>query len=88
MRAAIAGMKMERNLGHVATAIAPSGWKKNWPALANRFWKISIYWRAIRRLPYSRNRTAAVHRRIVLAKDEGKDEYDTYLHIMMRQFVP
>jgi hypothetical protein len=39
-------------------------------------------------LPYFRNRMAAVHRRIVLAKDEEKDEYDTYLHIMMRQFVP
>jgi len=39
-------------------------------------------------LPYFRNRMAPVHRRIVLAKDKEKDEYDTYLHIMMRQFVP
>ena len=88
MRAAVAGMKTGRSLGHVAAAIAPSGWKKNWHEPANRFWKISIDWRAIRRLPCPRNRMAAVHRRIVLAKDENKDEYNTYLHIMMRQFVP
>jgi len=50
MHAAIAGMKMGQNHGHVATATAPSGWKKNWPGPANRFWKISIHWRAIRRL--------------------------------------
>jgi hypothetical protein len=70
MRDAIAGMKMGRNLGHVATAIAPSGWKKNWGASAIHFWKISIQTRAIPRsspaLERSRfgipPRGAAVHR--------------------------
>jgi hypothetical protein len=43
MRAAVADMKTGRSLGHVEIAIAPSGWKKNWPEPANRFWKISIH---------------------------------------------
>jgi hypothetical protein len=61
--------------------------RKTGPSRQIAFGK-SPFTRAIRRLPYFRNRMAAVHRRIVLAKDEEKDEYDTYLHIMMRQFVP
>ena len=87
IRAEIAGMKMERKLGHVATAIAPSDWKKNWPEAANRFWKILICWRAIRSSSCSRNRTAALHRGIAIIPGEKKNAYDTYLHIMMRQFV-
>jgi hypothetical protein len=40
IRAASAGTKMGPNLGHVATAIARSGWKKNWRELENPFWRV------------------------------------------------
>jgi hypothetical protein len=38
--AAIAGTKMERNRGLVATAIAPGDWKKDWQRRADRFCRI------------------------------------------------
>jgi hypothetical protein len=40
IRAAIAGMKMGPNLGRVATAIARSGWKKNWHEVENPFCRV------------------------------------------------